>query len=160
MDCACKHTHIISLTMDDIVNTAIAQSSADFRAMRSTATEQSAGADNIYEDFVITPDDKPLIVEQVRGVVPSLYQSVRAYSPKYYADDEAVMFNIVAQDCNAGQRLTELVRKCIVWNILGWWYELRSAELSARYYEKSAGVVSDILSVVIPQFTERRLRYF
>lgn len=155
-----RHTHIITLSMTDIMKRAMSQSSADFRALRSTATEQAAGADNIYEDFVITPDDKPLIVEQVQGVVPMLYQSVRAYSPKYYVDDEAVMFNIVAQDCNAGQRLSVLLLNSIVYAILGWWYELRAAELSSRYYDKSQRAIGDILSVVIPMFYERRLRYF
>lgn len=160
MGCTCKYAHIISISMDDIVNDAIIQSSADFRALRSTATEQVAGIDNVYEDFVITPDDKPLIIGEVYGFVPLLYQSVRAYSPRYYVDDTSIEFEIIAQDCNAGQRLVELYRKCIVWDILGWWYNLRSAELSASYYEKSAGAVSDILSIVIPRFIDRRLRYF
>lgn len=146
--------------MEDIVNDAIMQSSADFRALRSNSTEQVAGIDNIYEDFVITPDDKLLIIEEVRGFVPILYQSLRAYTPKYYADDDSVVFHIETPDCNAGQRLTDVMRKCIMWHILGWWYEVRSAELSARYYEKSTGTVSDMLSIVLPRFTVRRLRFF
>lgn len=160
MSCDCKHIHTITLTMDGLVDDAVEQSSADFRAFRSTATEQSAGADNVYEDFVMAPADKPLIVGEVRSLVPILYQSVRAYSPSYYADDTLVVFRIETQDGNAGQRLMELFHKCIVWHILGWWYEMRSAELSARYYEKSTAVVSDILSIVIPRFAERKLRYF
>lgn len=160
MSCDCKHIHTITLMMDGIVDDAIAQSSADFRAFRSTATEQSANADNIYEDFVMTRDDKPLIVGEVRALVPMLYQQIRAYTPAYYADDASVVFRIESQDANAGQRLMELLRKCIVWHILGWWYEMRSAELSARYYEKSTAAISDILSIVVPRFAERKLRYF
>lgn len=155
-----RHTHIITLSMTDIMKRAMSQSSADFRALRSAGTEQSAAADSIYEDFVIKDDDMQLVIGQVHAVVPQIYQAVRAYSPHYYTDDDSVVFGIDSDDCNAGQRLSELLLNSIVYAILGWWYELRAAELSSRYYDKSQRAIGDILSVVIPMFYERRLRYF
>lgn len=153
--------HFIEILNEDVFGVVERETSQNFRALRASATQQgTTGVDTIYEDMVVTADDHASLLEQLKVVIPNIYQDIRGYTPEYFVSDEGFGFAVEAKDCNAGERLAPLFEKVVQYMLLAWWYNLRAPQLAQQYSVSAAETMSAIRSIVIPTFGKRKLRMF
>ena len=152
--------HFIEIQNNDVFDAVMRETSQNFRAFRAAATQQGAAMDSLYEDMVVTADDYPALLEQLKTVIPAIYQDIRGYAPEYFLSDESFGYAVEAKDCNAGERLAPLFEKMTEYMILTWWYNIRMPQLAQQYSASATETMSAIRSIVIPTFGSRKLRYF
>lgn len=152
--------HYIEIFNTDMFEAVERETAQNFRALRAAATQQGGSVDISFEDMVITADDRPALLEQLKTIVSAIYQDIRGYAPEYFSSDEGFGFAVEAKDCNAGERLAPLFEKMTEYMILTWWYNLRTPQLAQQYSASAADTMSAIRSIVIPTFGSRKLRYF
>ena len=152
--------HFIEILNRDIFEAVERETSQNFRALRAPATQQGGDIDISFEDMVVTTDDYPALSEQLKVVIPAIYQDVRGYTPEYFVEDNGFGYAVEASDCNAGSRLTPLFEKIVQYMLLAWWYNLRAPQLAQQYSVSAADTMSAIRSIVIPTFGTRKLRMF
>ena len=154
-------THFIEIHNEDVFDAVKRESSQNFRAFRASAGQQGAsGVDTLYQDMAITEDDYPSLLEQLKVVVPAIYQDIRGYTPEYFVSELGFGFVVEAKDCNAGERLAPLFEKVAQYMLLAWWYNLRMPQLAQQYSASATETMSAIRSIVIPMFGSRKLRFF
>ena len=152
--------HFIEIPNKDIFEAVERETSQNFRALRASATQQGGDIDTSFEDMVVTADDYPALLEQMKVVVPAVYQDIRGYCPEYFVEDNGFGYAVEAADCNSGVRLTPLFEKIAQYMLLSWWYNLRIPQLAQQYSASAADTMSAIRSIVIPTFGTRKLRMF
>lgn len=153
-------THFIEILNSDIFGAVERESSQIFRALRASATQQNGSVDNSFEDMVVTADDYPALLEQLKIVVPTVYQDIRGYTPEYFISDEGFGFAVEAKDCNSGERLAPLFEQIVKYMLLAWWYNIRMPQLAQQYSVSAAESMLAIRSIIIPTFGTRKLRMF
>ena len=152
--------HFIEILNNDVFEAVERETSQNFRALRAAATQQGGSVDTSFEDMVVTTDDYPALSEQLKVVIPAMYQDIRGYTPEYFVEDNGFGYAVEASDCNAGSRLTPLFEKIVQYMLLAWWYNLRAPQLAQQYSVSAADTMSAIRSIVIPTFGTRKLRMF
>ena len=153
--------HFIEILNEDVFGAVERETSQNFRALRASAAQQGAtGVDTIYEDMVVTADDHASLLEQLKVVVPNIYQDIRGYTPEYFVSEQGFGYAVEAKDCNAAERLAPLFEKVAQYMLLAWWYSLRAPQLAQQYSVSAAETMSAIRSIVIPTFGTRKLRMF
>lgn len=153
--------HFIEILNEDVFGAVERESSQNFRALRASAAQQGAtGVDTLYEDMVITADDHASLLEQLKEVIPNVYQDIRGYTPEYFVSELGFGFAVEAKDCNAAERLAPLFEKVVQYMLLAWWYNIRMTQLAQQYSASASETMSAIRSIVIPTFGKRKLRYF
>jgi hypothetical protein len=143
----------LCLSVEDIINNTINQSSQDFRGLRT----QKGDIDIVFEDFVITADDRSALVTEMKNISASIYQQIKGYVCNWYIDDD-LCFYIKTNAPFIGVDI--IINNIVVYALLAWWYETRLPELSLAYREKVDAQISALISAVTPKFAERRLRMF
>lgn len=153
--------HFIEILNEDVFAAVERESSQNFRALRASAAQQGAtNVDALYEDLVITADDHTSLLEQLKVVIPNIYQDIRGYTPEYFVSDKGFGFAVDAKDCNTGERLAPLFEKVAQYMLLAWWYNIRMPQLTQQYSTAASETMSAIRSIVIPKFGKRKLRMF
>ena len=153
--------HFIEILNEDVFSAVERESSQNFRAFRANLAQQGAtGADTLYQDMVITADDDKSLLEQLKVVIPNIYQDIRGYTPEYFVSDKGFGFAVEAKDCNAAERLAPLFEKLAQYMLLAWWYNIRMPQLAQQYSVSASETMSAIRSIVIPTFGKRKLRFF
>lgn len=152
--------HFVEIPNNEVFGAVERETSQNFRAFRAAATQQGGSIDTSFEDMVVTADDFPALLEQLKVIVPAVYQDIRGYAPEYFVSDEGFGYAVEAKDCNAGERLAPLFEKVAQYMLLAWWYNLRAPQLAQQYSASAAETMSAIRSIVIPTFGSRKLRMF
>ena len=152
--------HFIEILNKDVFEAVERETSQNFRALRASATQQGGSIDTSFEDMVVTVDDYPALLEQLKVIVTAVYQDIRGYASEYFLSDEGFGYAVEVKDCNAGERLTPLFEKIAQYMLLAWWYNIRIPQLAQQYSASAADTMSAIRSIVIPTFGTRKLRYF
>lgn len=155
--------HIVELSIDSILESAIAESGQALRGFRATATspESVAMLDSASADLLLTEDDKGAVVKHLNAFVSELYDTIRGYCPEYIINDEMIGFAIEgAEDCNTAVRITPLIEFYFVYRILAWWYGYRNGDLANNYLLKADDYRQQVLSAIVPKFSTRKLRMF
>lgn len=152
--------HFVEILNNEVFGAVERETSQNFRAFRAAATQQEGSIDASFEDMVVTADDFPALLEQLKVIVPAVYQDIRGYAPEYFVSDEGFGYAVEAKDCNAGERLIPLFEKVAQYMLLAWWYNLRSPQLAQQYSVSAADTMSVIRSIIIPTFGSRKLRMF
>lgn len=155
--------HIVELSIDNILNTAIAESGQVLRGVRSMAedAESTSTIDNASADILLTEDDKGAMRQHLNVFVSELYDTIRGYCPEYEVEDDTLAFVIEgAEDCNTAVRVTPLIEFYFVNRILAWWFRYRNGELANNYLLLADDYRQQILSAIVPKFSTRTLRYF
>lgn len=158
------HTFTIELSIDKILDSAISESGHWFRGVRAMAqnAESAAMTDSASDDLVLTEDEKGAMKMHLKSFVSELYQSIRGYCPEYAVDEDADIIAFViegAEDCNAAPRITPLIEMFFVYRLLAWWQSFRNGETSANYLLLADDIRKQVLSVIVPRFGTRKLRF-
>lgn len=154
---------IVELSVDNILNTAINESGQVFRGLRSASedVEGATHADDIAEDLLLTEDDKGAMKAHLNAFVSEFYQSIRGYCPEYIVDGDSIGFAFEGtQDCNIVPRISPLIEFYFVYRILAWWYRYRNKDLADNYLLLADDYRLQVLSVIVPKFSTRKLRFF
>lgn len=151
--------HFVEILNNEVFGAVERETAQNFRAFRASATQQGGSIDTSFEDMVVTADDFPALLEQLKVIVPAVYQDIRGYAPEYFFSDKGFGYAVEAKDCNASERLAPLFEKVAQYMLLSWWYNLRVPQLTQQYSVSAADTVSAIRSIVIPTFGTRKLRY-
>lgn len=143
----------IAIPVDTIIKKVIDQCSQDFRGLRT----QKPDIDILFQDFVITPDDKGSLIEEIKHVVTDIQLTLKDYICQWYIDEEVCFyFKTCADILSVENKLCNT----IVFSVLAWWYNLRLPELSNVYRDKSINNLSDLQMAITPKFGKRKLRMF
>ena len=154
---------IVELSIDNILNTAIAESGQVLRGVRSMAedTESASTIDNASADLLLTEDEKGAMRQHLNVFIGEMYDTIRGYCPEYGMDENTLVFVIEgAEDCNTAVRIQPLIEFYFVYRILAWWYRYRNGELANNYLLLADDYRQQVLSVIVPKFSTRKLRYF
>lgn len=154
---------IVELSIDNILNTAIAESGQVFRGVRSMAedTESASTIDNASADLLLTEDEKGAMKQHLNVFIGEMYDTIRGYCPEYGMNENTLVFVIEgAEDCNTAVRIQPLIEFYFVYRILAWWYRYRNGELANNYLLLADDYRQQVLSVIVPKFSTRKLRYF
>ena len=154
---------IVELSIDNILNTAIAESGQVFRGVRSMAedTESASTIDNASADLLLTEDEKGAMRQHLNVFIGEMYDTIRGYCPEYGMDEETLVFVIEgAEDCNTAVRITPLIEFYFVYRILAWWYGYRNGDLANNYLLLADDYRQQVLSAIVPKFSTRKLRMF
>lgn len=159
------HNTVVELSIEHILDSAIRESGQWFRGLRSTAenAESAALTDSASDDLLLTDDDKDAMKQHLKVFVSELYQSIRGYCPEYAIDEDAdlIAFAIEgAEDCNIVPRVQPLMEFYFVYSILAWWYRYRNGDTANNYLLMADDYRKQVLSVIVPKFGTRKLRYF
>lgn len=147
-------TQRLNIPIDTIIDDAINQCSQDFRGLRILRPE----VDITFTDFVMTPDDKTALANEIKSIVSSVYQSIKGYVCQWYIDTEEVCFYLRTPADSVA--LESTFKDVVVYSLLSWWYEPRIGDLAVVYRDKAALQLSALISSVYPKFSKRRLRMF
>lgn len=153
---------IVELSIDNILNTAIAESGQVFRGVRSMAedTESASTIDNASADLLLTEDEKGAMRQHLNVFIGEMYDTIRGYCPEYGMNENTLVFVIEgAEDCNTAVRIQPLIEFYFVYRILAWWYRYRNGELANNYLLLADDYRQQVLSVIVPKFSTRKLRY-
>lgn len=154
---------IVELSIDNILNTAIAESGQVLRGVRSMAedTESASTIDNASADLLLTEDDKGAMRQHLNVFIGEMYDTIRGYCPEYGMSEDDLVFVIEgAEDCNTAVRIQPLIEFYFVYRILAWWYRYRNGELANNYLLLADDYRQQVLSVIVPKFSTRKLRMF
>lgn len=154
---------IVELSIDNILNTAIAESGQVLRGVRSMAedTESASTIDNASADLLLTEDEKGAMRQHLNVFIGEMYDTIRGYCPEYGMNENTLVFVIEgAEDCNTAVRIQPLIEFYFVYRILAWWYRYRNGELANNYLLLADDYRQQVLSVIVPKFSTRKLRYF
>ena len=124
--------------------------------------ESAVMTDSASDDILLTEDDSDAMKEQLKLLVSELYQSLRGYCPEYAFDEEAdtIAFALEGNiDCNAEPRVKPLIEFFFVHRILAWWYRYRNGEAANNYLLSADDYRKQVLSVIVPRFGTRKLRF-
>lgn len=155
--------HIVELSIDKILNSAIAESGQVLRGLRSMAqsAEGASLIDSASDDLLLTEDDADAVKMHLNAFVSELYDTIRGYCPEYLVNDTTIGFAIEgAEDCNTAVRITPLIEFYFVYRILAWWYGYRNGDLANNYLLKADDYRQQVLSAIVPKFSTRKLRMF
>lgn len=155
--------HIVELSIDKILNSAIAESGQVLRGLRSMAqsAEGASLIDSASDDLLLTEDDSDAVKMHLNAFVSELYDTIRGYCPEYLVNDTTIGFAIEgAEDCNTAVRITPLIEFYFVYRILAWWYGYRNSDLANNYLLKADDYRQQVLSAIVPKFSTRKLRMF
>mgnify|MGYP003306578401 CR=1 FL=1 len=155
--------HIVELSIDKILNSAIAESGQVLRGLRSMAqsAEGASLIDSASDDLLLTEDDADAVKIHLNAFVSELYDTIRGYCPEYLVNDTTIGFAIEgAEDCNTAVRITPLIEFYFVYRILAWWYGYRNGDLANNYLLKADDYRQQVLSAIVPKFSTRKLRMF
>lgn len=155
--------HIVELSIDKILNSAIAESGQVLRGLRSMAqsAEGASLIDSASDDLLLTEDDSDAVKMHLNAFVSELYDTIRGYCPEYLVNDTTIGFAIEgAEDCNTAVRITPLIEFYFVYRILAWWYGYRNGDLANNYLLKADDYRQQVLSAIVPKFSTRKLRMF
>ena len=155
--------HIVELSIDKILNSAIAESGQVLRGLRSMAqsAEGASLIDSASDDLLLTEDDSDAVKMHLNAFVSELYDTIRGYCPEYIVNDTTIGFAIEgAEDCNTAVRITPLIEFYFVYRILAWWYGYRNGDLANNYLLKADDYRQQVLSAIVPKFSTRKLRMF
>ena len=155
--------HIVELSIDKMLNSAIAESGQVLRGLRSMAqsAEGASLIDSASDDLLLTEDDADAVKMHLNAFVSELYDTIRGYCPEYIINDEVIGFAIEgAEDCNTAVRITPLIEFYFVYRILAWWYGYRNGDLANNYLLKADDYRQQVLSAIVPKFSTRKLRMF
>lgn len=153
---------IVELSIDNILNTAIAESGQVFRGVRSMAedTESASTIDNASADLLLTEDEKGAMRQHLNVFIGEIYDTIRGYCPEYGMNENTLVFVIEgAEDCNTAVRIQPLIEFYFVYRILAWWYRYRNGELANNYLLLADDYRQQVLSVIVPKFSTRKLGY-
>lgn len=153
---------IVELSIDNILNTAIAESGQVLRGVRSMAedTESASTIDNASADLLLTEDEKGAMRQHLNVFIGEMYDTIRGYCPEYGMNENTLVFVIEgAEDCNTAVRIQPLIEFYFVYRILAWWYRYRNGELANNYLLLADDYRQQVLSVIVPKFSTRKLRY-
>lgn len=155
--------HIVELSIDKILNSAIAESGQVLRGLRSMvqSAEGASLIDSASDDLLLTEDDADAVKMHLNAFVSELYDTIRGYCPEYLVNDTTIGFAIEgAEDCNTAVRITPLIEFYFVYRILAWWYGYRNGDLANNYLLKADDYRQQVLSAIVPKFSTRKLRMF
>ena len=154
---------IVELSIDNILNTAIAESGQVFRGVRSMAedTESASTIDNASADLLLTEDEKGAMRQHLNVFIGEMYDTIRGYCPEYGMNENTLVFVIEgAEDCNTAVRIQPLIEFYFVYRILAWWLSLpqwRDWRITTCCFADDYR--QQVLSVIVPKFSTRKLRY-
>lgn len=149
-----------SITYLPIIEAASEQTSADFKALRSTNPDNNADA--IYEDFVISQDEFVQCKKQLIGDITNdflLYFSGNIN--EFYRDnpkDMFVSFN-VAKDVNKCL-LESAVASLLKYALLAWWYSSRSQSHYVLYAQKYNAALGNVTELIKPRIVFSNGSYY
>lgn len=143
----------VAISIDSIIDKTIAQSSQDFRSLRT----QKPDIDTLFPDFVVTPDDRLAIVDRIKTVSAYIYQGLKDYVCQWYVDEYVCFYFKTDAD---PLFVENSVYNIMSSSILSWWYTLRLPELADVYTRNSNAYYVELKNAVIPMFGTRRLRMF
>lgn len=155
--------HIVELSIDKMLGSAIAESGQVLRGLRSMAqsAEGASLIDSASDDLLLTEDDADAVKMHLNAFVSELYDTIRGYCPEYIVNDTTIGFAIEgAEDCNTAVRITPLIEFYFVYRILAWWYGYRNGDLANNYLLKADDYRQQVLSAIVPKFSTRKLRMF
>lgn len=155
--------HIVELSIDKILGSAIAESGQVLRGLRSMAqsAEGASLIDSASDDLLLTEDDADAVKMHLNAFVSELYDTIRGYCPEYIVNDTTIGFAIEgAEDCNTAVRIAPLIEFYFVYRILAWWYGYRNGDLANNYLLKADDYRQQVLSAIVPKFSTRKLRMF
>lgn len=143
-----------SQSVSKIIKDTIAQCSQDFRGLRT----QKLDMDIIFDDFVMTEDDKPSLTNELENISVFIYQNLKAYTLvwSFYQGE----IDIELESSSNASIVTPIMLNIYIYALLAWWYETRLPDLSLSYRTKMDAQMSALISAVAPKFAERRLRMF
>lgn len=143
----------VAISIDSIIDKTIAQSSQDFRSLRT----QKPDIDTLFPDFVITPDDRQAIVDRINTIASYIYDGLKDYVCQWYIDEDVCFYIKTNADMLA---IENYLHKIMSNSILSWWYNLRLPELADVYTRESNTYYIMLKNAVMPMFGSRRLRFF
>ncbi|MEG1622808.1 MAG: hypothetical protein RR330_05490 [Alistipes sp.] len=149
----------VSISHQKVLDACIVQTSLDFRGLRII---EPVKADAICDDFTMSADDRAAVAAEMR--IAAMYLNLRLKNQilSVSIGEESINYVLsvndkVFIDCVT---LTILMETYFKNRILSWWYSGRNENLWSKYIADMASSVENIVSVSIPKFTERKLRYF
>lgn len=135
----------VSVAVSRIIDECNIQTSLDLQAMRAKGVET---ANAIYDDWVMTEDDRESIYYALQDICTDMAFSLRTIVKTYSAGRDVISVDLdnATTEANEGAVLEGLMRQYLKYALLGWWYHYRDAELSARYSEVAATSLNNIFN--------------
>lgn len=135
----------VSVAVSRIIDECNIQTSLDLQAMRAKGVET---ANAIYDDWVMTEDDREPIYYALQDICTDMAFSLRTIIKTYSAGRDVISVDLdnTTTEANEGNVLEGLMRQYLKYALLSWWYHYRDAELSARYGEVAAGSLNNIFN--------------
>ena len=138
------------ISIQRILRECITQTSLDVQAMRSTGGDNVALADSIYDDWTINEDNKPELLTPLQDMSASLAKILRDKVCIYNCGMDIISWEIDVADATSTNIsiMQNALLRYYKHSLLGWWYQLRNADLMTLNNALANDALGDIISSV------------
>ncbi len=141
-----------------MLDKAIAQNSIDFQSLR---IQNPAGADAVYDDFVLSTDNAPEAFERASLAAGRLSDRFSSFIRHVELSAEQAIY--VFETHNPHTRCDSLsvnVEDYLMNAILSWWYSGRHEEFENRCQILAASALDALTPQLVNMLCSRRLRFW
>ncbi len=149
--------HTIHISVDTVIDKAVMQSASDFRALRITDPQ---AANVVYEDFVFLPDNRREAEAILARASVSINSLLKAHILEMTLSPNVIIFAMQIEKCSDAGQMGLFMTDYMVYSLLGWWYAARNTALSESCNLRAADSAAEVLHMLTPKFSERRVRLF